>query len=135
MHKKYIDTFRECYILAVIQAKKHWCNAILTIFNGRYQSMEYTEITKQVIDFQKMSFSNWYNAVAMVQDQTTSAMDMVLDQSTWVPEEGRKAVQSWLGACQQERNRFKAYVDEGFTSMEKYLAKGGKAVSAKSKTS
>lgn len=97
--------------------------------------MEYTEITKQVIDFQKMSFSNWYNAVAMVQDQTTSAMDMVLDQSTWVPEEGRKAVQSWLDACQQERNRFKAYVDEGFTSMEKYLAKGGKAASAKTKTS
>lgn len=97
--------------------------------------MEYTEITKQVIDFQKMSFSNWYNAVAMVQDQTTSAMDMVLNQSTWVPEEGRKAVQGWLDACEQERNRFKAYVDEGFTSMEKYLATGKKAASAKTKTS
>lgn len=96
--------------------------------------MEYTEITKQVIDFQKMSFANWYNAMAMVQDQTTSAMGMMLDQSTWVPEEGRKAVQGWMDACQQERNRFKAYVDESFTSMEKYLATGKKGSPAKAKT-
>ena len=65
--------------------------------------MEFTEITKQLIDFQKMSFSNWYNAVAMVQDQSTSAMDMMLDQSTWVPEDGRKVVQNWL----DERNQNK----------------------------
>jgi Mg2+/Co2+ transporter CorB len=95
--------------------------------------MEYTEITKQVIDFQKMSFSNWYNAMAMVQDQTTSAMDMVLDQSTWVPEDGRKAAQNWLNVFQEERNRFKVYVDEGFSSMEKYIAKSKKAVPAKAK--
>lgn len=93
--------------------------------------MEYTEITKQVIDFQKLSFSNWYSAVAMVQDQTTSAVDMMLGQSTWVPAEGRKAVQSWLNACQEERNRFKAYVDDGFDSIEKLLAKGKKAAPAK----
>jgi hypothetical protein len=95
--------------------------------------MEYTEITKQVIDFQKMSFSNWYNAMAMVQDQTRSAMDIVLDQSTWVPEDGNKAVKSWLDACQDERDRFKAYVDEGFSSMEKYFAKSKKSATAKAK--
>ena len=95
--------------------------------------MEYTEITKQVIDFQKMSFSNWYNAMAMVQDQTTSAMDMVLDQSTWVPEDGRKAAQNWLNVCQEERNRFKVYVDESFSSMEKFIAKSKKAAPAKAK--
>jgi hypothetical protein len=95
--------------------------------------MEYTEITKQVIDFQKMSFSNWYNAMAMVQDQTTSAMDMVLGQSTWVPEDGRNAAQNWLNVCQEERNRFKVYVDEGFSSMEKFIAKSKKATPAKAK--
>jgi len=93
--------------------------------------MEYTDISKQVIDFQKMSFSNWYNALSMVQDQTTSAMDIVLDQSTWVPEEGRKAVQGWLNACQEERDRFKSYVDDSFSSMEKYLAKSKKAAPVK----
>jgi len=94
--------------------------------------MEYTEITKQVIDFQKMSFANLYNAIAMVQDQTTSAMDIVLSQSTWVPEDGRKVVQGWLSACQEERDRFKSYVDGSFSSVEKYMAKGQKTA-AKSK--
>ena len=94
--------------------------------------MEYTEITKQVIDFQKMSFANLYNAIAMVQDQTTSAMDIVLSQSTWVPEDGRKVVQGWLSACQEERDRFKSYVDGSFSSVEKYMDKS-KKTAAKSK--
>ena len=95
--------------------------------------MEYTQITKQVIDFQKMSFSNWYDTVAMLQDQATSAMDMVLDQNAWLPEEGRKAIQSWVSACQKERGRFKSYVDEGFAGAEKLMSESKKAVQPKVK--
>lgn len=95
--------------------------------------MEYTQITKQVIDFQKMSFLNWYDALSMLQDQATSAMDMVLDQSAWVPEEGRKAIQSWMSTCQQERGRFKTYVDEGFAGLEKYMFEEKKAAQPKVK--
>ena len=95
--------------------------------------MEYSAITKQVIEFQKMSFTSWYNTMVLFQDQTTSAMDTILAQNTWVPEDGRKTVQNWLNACQKERDRFKAYVDEGFTSMEKYAAKPKKVASAKTK--
>ena len=95
--------------------------------------MEYTQITKQVLDFQKMSFANWYDTVAMLQDQATSAMDMVLDQNTWMPEEGRKAIQSWVSACQQERGRFKSYVDEGFAGIEKLMTESKKAVQPKAK--
>lgn len=93
--------------------------------------MEYTQISKQVIDFQKMSFSNWYDTVTMLQDQATSAMNIVLQQNTWVPEEGRKAIQTWVNACQQERGRFKSYVDEGFSDLEKYVVEGKKGVQTK----
>lgn len=89
--------------------------------------MEYTQITKQVIDFQKMSFANWYDTVAMMQDQAASAMTQVLQQNTWIPEEGRNAIQSWVSACQQERGRFKSYVDAGFADLEKYMAESKKA--------
>lgn len=95
--------------------------------------MEYTQITKQVLDFQKMSFSNWYDALAMLQDQATSAMDLVLEQNVWMPEEGRKAIQSWISACQQERGRFKSYVDDGFSGIEKMIAESKKTVQAKVK--
>jgi prenyltransferase beta subunit len=96
-------------------------------------NMEYTQITRQVLDLQKMSFANWYDAVAMLQDQATTAMDMVLDQNTWMPEEGRKAIQSWVSACQQERGRFKSYIDEGFAGLEKIVAEGKRAVQPKPK--
>jgi hypothetical protein len=96
-------------------------------------NMEYTQITRQVLDFQKMSFSNWYDAVALLQDQATSAMDMVLDQNTWMPEEGRKAIQSWVSACQKERGRLKSYIDEGFAGLEKIMAEGKKGVQPKPK--
>ena len=95
--------------------------------------MEYSQITKQVLDLQKMSFSNWYDAVALIQDQATTAMDMVLDQNTWMPEEGRKAIQSWVSACQQERGRFKSYVDDGFTGIEKLMSESKKAAQPKAK--
>ena len=95
--------------------------------------MEYTQITKQVLDFQKVSFSNWYDALAMLQDQATSAIGMVLDQNTLIPEEGRKAIQSWVSACQQERSRFKSYVDDGFSGIEKFLTESKKAAQPKVK--
>lgn len=95
--------------------------------------MEYTQITKQVLDFQKMSFSNWYDALAMLQDQATSAMDLVLEQNAWMPEEGRKAIQGWIDACQQERGRFKAYVDDGFSGIEKLMTESKKTVQPKTK--
>jgi hypothetical protein len=95
--------------------------------------MEYTQITKQVLDFQKMSFLNWYDAIAMLQDQASSAMGMVLDQNAWIPEEGRKAIQSWVSACQQERGRLKSYVDDSFSGIEKFMTESKKAVQPKAK--
>jgi hypothetical protein len=110
-----------CKIITIVKPK------------GGKMNMEYSQITKQVLDFQRMSFANWYDAVAMLQDQATSAMDMVLDQNTWMPEEGRKAIQSWVNACQQERGRFRSYVDEGFAGLEKIVAETKKAVQPKAK--
>ena len=96
-------------------------------------NMEYSQITRQVLDFQKMSFSNWYDTVTMLQDQAASAMDMVLDHNAWLPEEGRKAIQSWVNACQQERGRFKSYVDQGFAGLEKMVVETKKTAPPKPK--
>ncbi len=95
--------------------------------------MEYSQITKQVIDFQKMSFDNWYNALTMAQEQANSAVDMVLEQNSWMPEQGRQALLNWMDACQQESGRFKSYVDEGFTGLEKILGQSKKTAPAKSR--
>ena len=81
--------------------------------------MEYNQITKSVIDFQKKSFDSLYDTMAQAQSQAISTMDMMLNQAAWMPEDGRSAIQSWMNVCQEERNRFKSYIDKGFTALEK----------------
>lgn len=95
--------------------------------------MPYQQIAKQVVDFQKTSFTSWYDAVALMQDQATSAVDTMLDQSTWIPEEGRQAILSWVNVCQEERDRLKAYIDDGFSGIEKQMSGMKKAAPAKAK--
>ena len=81
-----------------------------------------SQAVKQAIGFQKGTFTSWYDAVATAQDQAVSAMDLMLDQAPLVPEEGRKALSSWVSACQQERSRLKSYVDAGFSNLEKLIS-------------
>jgi hypothetical protein len=84
--------------------------------------MEANKISKQAINFQKMTFENWYKAMTLVQDQAVSTMDKMLDQATWIPEDGRKTIQNMVGAIQNERDRFKGYMDDSFVSIEKVFA-------------
>jgi hypothetical protein len=95
--------------------------------------MTYNQFAKQAIDSQKSSFIKGYDAVAKVQDQAAEAVEMMMNQTSLVPEEGRQAIKSWITACQEERNRFKSYVEDGFSSLEKRLAGKSKSVSAKPK--
>lgn len=85
--------------------------------------LDVNQTVKQVIGFQKGAFTGWYDAVALVQDQAVSAMDLLLDQTGLVPEEGRNALSSWVSACQQERGRLKTYMDAGFSNLEKLISK------------
>ena len=95
--------------------------------------MPLNQIAKQVVDFQKTSFTSWYDAVVLMQDQATSAMDTMLDQSTWIPEEGRQAIQGWINVCQSERDRLKTYIDDGFSGIEKQFVTVKKAAPSKTK--
>ena len=94
---------------------------------------DYTQVTKQIVDFQKMSFANWYNAVSMVQDQTRSTIDTILNQNSWIPEQGRSAIQSWINVCSQEQAHFKDFVDQGFSSAEQFFGQPKKPTQSKAK--
>jgi len=95
--------------------------------------MEYNQITKQAIDFQKSAFNSWYNAVTVVQDQTAAAVETMMNQTSLVPEDGRQAIKSWVSVCQEERNRFKSYVDDSFSGLENRLAQKSKRAPAETK--
>jgi polyhydroxyalkanoate synthesis regulator phasin len=83
--------------------------------------MDSSKIAKQMIDFQKTTFDNTFNAMAMLQEQAESMSRTILDQATWMPEEGRKAVNDWLKAYKKGREDFKKGVNENFTKVEDFF--------------
>ena len=83
--------------------------------------MDSSKIAKQMIDFQKTTFDNTFNAMVLLQEQAESMASTILDQATWMPEEGRKAVNDWLKAYKKGREDFKKGVDENFTKVEDFF--------------
>lgn len=93
--------------------------------------MEHNQIARQMIELQKITFTNAYDFVAMVQKQAASATEAMMRRANLLPEEGRKVMMSWIDACQEERDRFKSYVEAGFASLEKRFTKESQCAPAK----
>ncbi|MGD9009609.1 MAG: hypothetical protein PVG41_16915 [Desulfobacteraceae bacterium] len=83
--------------------------------------MEDYQITKQAFDFQKGVFSSWCDVFSILHDQADLTVDMVLNQASWIPDEGRQVILNWVSACKNEGDRYKAYVEESYSGLEKYL--------------
>jgi len=91
--------------------------------------MDQKQFFKQVIDFQKTSFDNSFNAMKMVQEQTEKIAGSFIDQANWIPDEGKNALNQWVNAYKKGRDDFKKAVDESFKKVEEYFntfEKGGK---------
>ena len=84
--------------------------------------MEPVKIAKQMVEFQKATFDNSFNAMAMVQEQAERMLNMGLDQANWLPEEGKKAVDAWIKSYKKGREDFKKIVDDNFTRVEQFFA-------------
>ncbi len=93
--------------------------------------MDSSKIAKQMIDFQKTTFDNTFNAMVLLQEQAESMSSTLLDQATWMPEEGRKAINDWLKAYKKGREDFKKGVDESFTRVEDFFSTFDKGIKTK----
>ncbi len=92
--------------------------------------MESKKIAKQMVEFQKATFSNAFTALVMVQDQTEAMFKSLMSQVPGMPEEGRKMVQEWADAYKKGRETYKKAVDDGFDKLDSFL---GEADTGKSK--
>ena len=88
--------------------------------------MEQLKMAKQMIDFQKATFDNTFNAMVMLQDQTERMFGTFMEQATFLPEEGKKMLREWVEAFKKGREEFKKAVDESFGKLETYFAQAGK---------
>jgi len=90
--------------------------------------MDQKQLLKQMIDFNKAAFDNSFNAMVMLQEQTERMANTVLEQATWLPEEGKKAINEWVNAYKKGREDFKKIVDENFKKVEDFfIASKGKS--------
>jgi hypothetical protein len=97
--------------------------------------LEVNQITKQALDFQKGVFSSWYGAAAIMQDQVAMTVDAMLTQTSWipVPDQWRQDILRWVSTCKNEGDRFKGYMEESLSGLEKCLVPELKATPAKPK--
>ena len=88
--------------------------------------MDQNQIFKQMIDFNKATFDNSFSAMVMVQEQTEKMVSTILEQATWLPEEGNKAIEEWANACKKGAEDFKNAVDDNFKKVEDFFASSKK---------
>jgi len=84
--------------------------------------MEPFKLAKQMIDFNKATFDNSFNAIAMLHEQMEKTQNTFLEQASWLPQEGRKALCEWVTTCRKGRENFKTVVDDSFKKVESYFA-------------
>jgi polyhydroxyalkanoate synthesis regulator phasin len=83
--------------------------------------MDQKQIFRQMVDFNKGAFNNAFNAMVMVQDQNETLANTMLNQATWMPEEGKKAVREWVDTFKKGREEYKKTVEEAFKKVEAFL--------------
>ncbi len=83
--------------------------------------MDQKQIFKQMIDFNKATFDNSFNAMVMLQEQTERMADQLMSQAAWLPEDGKKAIGDWVNAYKTGRADFKKNVDDSFEKVNEFF--------------
>jgi hypothetical protein len=74
-----------------------------------------------MIDFQKTAFDNTFGAMVALQDQTERMVNITIEQSAWLPKEGKKAINEWTESYKKGRDDFKKFMDENFNRAEGFF--------------
>ncbi len=85
--------------------------------------MDQSQIAKQMIQFNKTAFDNSFSAMKMVYEQNEKMAQTFLEQASWMPEEGKKAITDWLNAYRTGCDGFKELVDDNYLKVEDYFNK------------
>ena len=80
--------------------------------------MNQFNFVRQMLDFNRTTFENTYGAVCMVQEQSEKMMNSLMEQATWMPVEGKKAIADMASMCKKGCSEFKKAMDENFVRAE-----------------
>ena len=83
--------------------------------------MDQKQMLKQMIEFNQAAFNNSFNAMVMLQEQFERVAATVLEQATWLPAEGRNAIENWVQSYKTGRDNYKQYMEESYQQVEKFF--------------
>jgi hypothetical protein len=87
-----------------------------------------TKLTKQMLDFQKTTFDNAFNAAILLQDQAEKMASSFLDKTIGFPAEARNAIDEWVKAYKKGREDYKKMIFDGFENMGMFFAEPEKEI-------
>jgi uncharacterized coiled-coil DUF342 family protein len=79
-------------------------------------------LLKQMIEFNKTLLDNSFSTMVSLQEQTERMVRAMLEQATWLPAEGTKAINEWVISYKKGRDDFKTLVDKSFKKVEDFFA-------------
>jgi hypothetical protein len=85
--------------------------------------MDNKHLAKQMIEFNKTAFENSFKAMTMVYEQNQKMFEASLGQASWLPAEGRKAIQDWMESYNRGCQDFKKIVDDNYAKVEGFFSK------------
>ena len=86
--------------------------------------MDQKQLVKQILDFNKTTLDNSFNAMVLLQEQSEKLGKSTLDQATWLPEEGKKVIDDFTEAFKKGRDEFKKSVDDAFSNARELFLQG-----------
>ncbi len=86
--------------------------------------MDQKQIAAQMIQFNKTAFDNSFSAITMAYEQNEKMLGTFLSQATWLPAEGKKAIQDWMESYKTGCNDFKKMVDDNYAKVELFFKDG-----------
>jgi hypothetical protein len=76
--------------------------------------MEPSEVAKQTLHFSKVTFDNTFNAMLLLQEQVQRIIDLYFNQLPVFPQEGKRIVDTWMGACRDNREDCKGTLEKNY---------------------
>jgi len=92
------------------------------------------EITKQMIDRHRAGFEAGFTSIAMLQEQTSKAVDHFIKQYPWIPAPTKSMINEWNGMYKKGTTDIKNAVNQNFAKLEEFLTSGLQPMQSKAKS-
>ncbi len=81
------------------------------------------KITKQMVEFHKMTFDNSFDSLLILQNQAPQIIRDFMAQASWLPVDGKNAIVEWINSFENGGKAFKHEVDESFERVQAFFDK------------